>query len=657
MKIQQILFDIESGEIALPTFQRGYVWNRDQVRALFASLYARHPVGTLLIWKTASDAAETRGDAPTPVGTVRLLLDGQQRMTSVFGVAYGTPPLFFDATGKANAFENLYFNCNTQTFQFFQPNLMKDDPLWVDVTRLLRGGNDAAESLMAEMIDAEINAGDAVRYGQRLNHLLGILDIDIHVDEISGHEKTMEVVVDIFNRVNSGGTKLSRADLALAKICAMWPEAREAMNGHLREWQRWSYDFDLTWLLRTVNVVATGEAQFEHLHNVSKEEFVEALGRTKKFTDSALTLIAARLGLDQSRVLRAAYAVPLVVRYLDRRADHLSAAERDSLMYWFAQAAIWGRYAGPSETTLNEDLETLDAALDEGRSPTADLIASLRLARGDLQLRAEHYGGATKRARFYSVLYMLTRMSDARDWGSGLRIADHKLGPMDNDELHHIFPKAQLRKAGYRTDQINALANFCFLTAQTNRKIGSRRPEEYFPEIQRAHPGALESQWIPMDEDLWRIENYEAFLAARRSLLAASTNALLDRLADGDASWSVPQQITARAGSDPVDSGSPEEEEEDEVVLRDLNSWTTALGLQAGQIGYDLGDVASDDQAIVLDLAWPDGVQEGQSAPVAVLLDGPTESVIVANRVGFRCFTDVGAFKRYVEEEILEPEF
>jgi uncharacterized protein with ParB-like and HNH nuclease domain len=93
MKISTILDHIDSGHMALPEFQRGYVWNRDQVRGLFDSLYRRHPVGGLLVWATESKGAVHRGKGPLAAGVVKLLLDGQQRMTSLYGGGPGTGPL------------------------------------------------------------------------------------------------------------------------------------------------------------------------------------------------------------------------------------------------------------------------------------------------------------------------------------------------------------------------------------------------------------------------------------------------------------------------------------------------------------------------------------------------------------------------------------
>ena len=104
----------------------------------------------------------------------------------------------------------------------------------------------------------------------RLSQLLGITDIDLHVEEVAGADKSLDVVVDIFNRVNSGGTNLSKGDLAFAKICAEWPEGRDAMKAKLKEWANSEYHFNLDWPLRSVNTVLTGEAKFQFLHEIER---------------------------------------------------------------------------------------------------------------------------------------------------------------------------------------------------------------------------------------------------------------------------------------------------------------------------------------------------------------------------------------------------
>src|SRR3954462_3930528 len=119
MKISAVLDHIDNGHMALPEFQRGYVWNRDQVRGLFDSLYRRHPVGGLLVWATESKTAAHRGLGLLAPGIVTLLLDCEQRMPSLSGVVRGKPPRFFD--GNSQAFSGLRFHLDAESFAFYQP--------------------------------------------------------------------------------------------------------------------------------------------------------------------------------------------------------------------------------------------------------------------------------------------------------------------------------------------------------------------------------------------------------------------------------------------------------------------------------------------------------------------------------------------------------
>ena len=140
-KLSTILDQIDAGSMLLPEFQRGYVWNRDQVRGLMKSMYHGFPVGALLVWETEGSGQAVRGGTTT-AGPKQLLLDGQQRVTTIYGVVRGRPPSFFD--GDPDAFAGLRFHVESETFQFHAPVKMKGDPRWVDVTALFVDGPGAA---------------------------------------------------------------------------------------------------------------------------------------------------------------------------------------------------------------------------------------------------------------------------------------------------------------------------------------------------------------------------------------------------------------------------------------------------------------------------------------------------------------------------------
>jgi hypothetical protein len=644
MKISTILDHIDSGHMALPEFQRGYVWNREQVRGLFSSLYRKHPVGGLLVWATEASNAKHRGEGELATGVVKLLLDGQQRMTSVYGVARGKPPAFFD--GNEQAFTGLMFHIADEVFEFYSPLKMKDDPLWIDVSKLLKEGG-FGFSAAIKQLEGNPNFSDFVT---RLSTLQSVLEIDLHVEEITGADKSLDVVVDIFNKVNSGGTKLSKGDLALAKICADWPEARNEMKERLKSWRHAGYDFNLDWLLRSVNTVLTGEAKFHFLHETSASDIQDGLKRATKQIDTVLNYIAGCLGLDHARVLFGRFAIPVMVRYLDQKGSALSEIERDKLLFWFAQAGMWGRYSGSTETYIDKDLEALEGdagGLDE-------LLRQLRLWHGGMRVEPAHFNAWSLGARFYPILYMLTRMGNARDWGSGLPLKASLLGKMSRLEVHHIFPKAKLYKHDFDRTHVNALGNFCFLTKDTNLQILDRLPEVYFPEVEAKHPGSLASQWIPMDENLWKISCYEDFLAARKELLAEEANKRFAELLHGDEKWLAEISKPNVAPASATVGGITSEAEEAELVA--INAWSLGLGLAEGVIAFDYADPETGEQIAIFDLAWPTGLQSELSEPIALLLNEGEAVVKVASAAGFRCFTSRQQFEDFVRKEVLVDE-
>ena len=199
------------------------------------------------------------------------------------------------------------------------------------------------------------------------------------------------------------------------------------------------------------------------------------------------------------------------------------------------------------------------------------------------------------------------------------------------------------------------MANFCFLTKDTNLSISNRLPEEYFPEIEAKHPGALASQWIPMDPARWKIDNYRDFLEARKALLAEETNRRLAELLHGDDRWSRQPAATDRKTALPPPAKVPGgiSSEEEGRVLKDLNDWVERQGLPPGELAYDFADEETGEQKAVFDLAWPSGLQPERSDPVAVLLDEGAEVIALASGAGYRCFTTPADFRRYVGAELL----
>lgn len=640
MQLKAILNLIDNGSMALPQFQRGYVWKRRQVRNLMISLYNDYPIGSMLVWKTQAEQIVVKGDKDLPLGTHDLLLDGQQRLTSLYGIVRGKKPAFSNADDSA--FLNLYFNVESEEFEFYGPTKMASNSLWISVTDIMQ--KDLAQVILPFMADPKLAV-----YIDRITRISSILNRNFHVETMTDQNKPMDVIVDIFNQVNSGGTKLSKGDLALAKICADWPQAREEMQDRLDKLANKSYYFDLDWLLRCINALVTGHADFSELERqkVTIEQVKDGLARSEKHIDNALNLLASRLGLDYDYVLGSPNSLIALVRYFDKYGKFHDQGTLDHLCYWYIHAMLWQRYSGPTETRIRQDI----VALDHSENPIGRLIERLRENRWPLHVGAQDMTAANRGGRFYSLLYLLTRVYGARDFCKGIELKKFLLGQGNQLELHHIFPKAQLRKhGGFGRGEVNAIANFAFLTKDCNLKISSTAPEEYFPCYEDKHPGVLESQWIPMEERLWKVENYREFLYKRRILLAEAANEFLDQLYKG----SILKTVAATAGRDPADSPRPISiaSVEEEMSLIEIMNWMDKRDLPRGEIGYELA-LPDDEGLIVLDLAWPNGIQEGLSRKTALLIDEPPETLSQVNHADYEYFTDVEELKRHVQREIL----
>ncbi len=165
-----------------------------------------------------------------------------------------------------------------------------------------------------------------------------------------------------------------------------------------------------------------------------------------------------------------------------------------------------------------------------------------------------------------------------------------------------------------------------------------------------------------MDRTLWTVARYADFLEARKALLAQAANALLTSLSHETgpqtAPLSEPEITAAPPAVEVVPSAIPggvDDEAEEKLILQ-CRAWVAAQGLPEGEYEYELVSSETGEPVAILDLAWPDGLQQGLSEPVALLIDEGRQTFEAVNRAGYRYFTSVASFKGYVEREILALE-
>jgi hypothetical protein len=524
--ISDLIKEIKQGDLILPEFQRGYIWDRNQVRSYLNSLYRGYPTGSFLIWKTPAPP-KVRGDASTEdAKSYRLILDGQQRLTSIFALVEGGPPPFYEGE---KLFFNLHFNVLKEEFAYYKKTMMHKNPEWIPVTSFFQQG---LAAFLQEVAALEPEVRDF--YFANMAKLARLDQIKTYLyyqKELT--ELDMDRVVEVFNLVNSSGTRLSKSDLALAHICSLWPEAREQFREAQRIHRGENFDFDLSFYTRCTAVVATGSALYEPLYRAPIDKVIDAWPKVTRALDYVPNVLRGDAYIDAASTFPSTTVViPLVSHLALAGRQHFDTeAEKRAFLHWMYAAMMWGRYSGSTETKLQADIEALKAS-----DPPARLRENLIADRGRIKVEPKDLEGAGVASPFFPMTYVVARSRGAVDWFNGVALYQKAIGRSFGLEIHHIFPQAVLYKSGYDSANlshkrtVNEIANLAYLTNQANLGIAAKRPEIYLPKVLAKHPDALKQQAVPQNAALWDVSHFQEFLAERRSLLAEAINTFMGSL-------------------------------------------------------------------------------------------------------------------------------
>jgi hypothetical protein len=253
-----------------------------------------------------------------------------------------------------------------------------------------------------------------------------------------------------------------------------------------------------------------------------------------------------------------------------------------------------------------------------------------------LAIRPRDLEGAGKGARYYPLMYLVSRVNGARDFGSG--------SPLDDAsglQVQPLFGKALLSRSGYRPPEINAIANFVLVTPESAAEVARRRPEEYLGRAEAAYPGILASHCLPTDPALWTVGRYREFLAARRELMARAANSFLEGLRNGDRvdAPRLPRVVLKAGNDDEIDIRA----EEVGALVEEL----IGLGLAAPERDAEIPDPETGRALSVAEAVWPDGLQAGQGAPVVLELDPDEADLPRMAELGYEVFTSLEALRGY----------
>ncbi len=556
------------GELRLPEIQRHYVWRATQVRNLLDSLYRGYPSGSILMWET-DEPVPTRDFAITQDNTAfagrKLLLDGQQRLTSLTAVLNGDPinvrgrkrpidilfnlehpdklaetsieieseedtPLLNDDERPDEADEvddpgrSLADDLSKLTFVVASNQLLAQ-PNWVSVSAVFKNDSDSAILRKAGITSFDDPRYD--RYSERLKRLR-LIKSYTYVVHVLERGMSYEEVTEIFVRVNSAGAKLKSSDLALAQMSSRWPNLLKELEAFQDECEKSNFTIDVGQLVRGIVVFATHQCLFRAVGTAKIEDLRAGWQEAKEGLRFAVNFLRSNAGIEDESLLSSPMFIHVLAAISRVKQNKLSDAEQKSLLHWLLVANARGRYSrGSTETLLNEDLNIIFRSGD-----IAALIEPVKRQFGRLTIEPGDLASRGANSPLFSLSYLALKEAGAKDWFSGLGLSLTHQGRLHFIQWHHIFPKALLKEKGFETGEINEIANMAFITGQTNRKLGRKEPADYVPLIVKEQgEGALISQEVATDPTLHKVENYRAFLAKRRKALAKRMNEFIARKA------------------------------------------------------------------------------------------------------------------------------
>lgn len=561
ISVRELVDKTQRGELLLPEMQRKYVWPATRVRDLLDSLYRGYPSGTILVWETDEEVkTKELASKPTfsPTTSNRLLLlDGQQRITSLSAVLTGQPitvrrrkrpiDIMFNLdhpdgppievmevdendyltdgdevndteSSQADISEELKKRTFVVGYRALQNN-----PSWVSVSDIfMKSDRDLLKPMSVNSDDTRWD-----KYAERLNKVRNIAKY-MYVMQILERNMSYEEVTEIFVRVNSLGIKLRGSDLAIAQISSKWKGFMNLLEDFASEFGE-DGEYVEDWIaVRALTVFATKQSKFNSIGRLKLEHLQEAWRQAKTGIRYAANFVKNNAGMERLDNLSASMLlIPLAV-FAHMKDYHLTADEEELLLRWLYLAHMRGHYGmGSSESILNADLSSLFKNCD-----LRELLNILETHVKKFEVTPEDLINKNINSPFYSMLYTVFRSQGAKDWFTGLTLSTSHLGENHKIQAHHIFPKTLLAPAGYEQKEINDMANLAFLGGGTNRRISNKPPNIYFEKevIEKRGIEALTSQLVPEDKALWEIENYRQFLSYRRGEIAKAINEFIDNL-------------------------------------------------------------------------------------------------------------------------------
>ncbi|MDC3227013.1 DUF3578 domain-containing protein [Acidimicrobiaceae bacterium] len=545
---------IKSGEIQIPEMQREYVWDTTKVRDLFDSLYRGYPIGYVLLWdvKEKSDQNRSIGTNLKSFEVSQYVIDGQQRLTSLYAVTTGEPVINSDFKEIKITID---FNPFTETFETSTPATEQDSEYFHDITGLFN------ISQQFQLINAfkenfelrngrKLSSEENLQIDQTLSRVAGIMNVELQLLTLSD-DMDIATASDVFVRINSKQADLSQADFILTLLSVRWAEGKREIQKFAKETKLQPeninditaynrlIDIDSSMMIYPISMLAFNRSVLRGVYplladdedetnlNLWKIAHEKALNRSNWQSYINLVMSSGFIHdrmITQPNAFMFIYGIYLIGIDLsiDRRI-----LER-TISSFFFMSTLSRRYTSSSETRAQQDIQAIKDNIEKGISfqNTLEEFMQSSLTKDffEIQLDSELNVSGAWGYSSWSCYVASQVVLNAPVLYTNMKISDlldrERSGSRQLLELHHLFPKNYLTKElklkGIR--ETNNRTNFQLITYKDNNEISDTAPNIYHKKYIKNVTNENVREMLRLNAlwEGWDEEDYFDFLTKRR---------------------------------------------------------------------------------------------------------------------------------------------
>lgn len=528
-KYEALFVEIDSGQIKLPMFQREFVWSKEQSAKLIDSILKGFPIGTFIFWKTKVELRSYKDIGnhrlpETPKGDyVQYILDGQQRVTSLYAIRKG---IRLSKDGQVVDYKDIFIDLDHDpaTDEQIVVTEKAEEKRYVSVHRVLTSPlMDLLEEYPKDLLkQIEAYKGKLVNYD---------------FSTITIKDYPIEVACEIFSRINTGGKPLTVFEIMVAKtydealgfdLAEQYEILRDGSDDEKECLAAAKFEtIPATIVMQCVAALTLRAVRSRDILKIPRQVFITNWDAMKQSLFMAIDFIRSELRVPVSQLLPyPALLVPLTYFFHtngNKKPSHLQVRRLEQFFYW---VGLTERYSASTESKLGEDFNRIDAIV-KGHAP-AYPSSELSVEAGRIAETWFSAGNAYSKAILCLLAYQQPKSFDT----NGIVILDNSnLKIASSRNYHHFFPKKYLEEK-LKGSEANLIANVTLIDGYSNKhRIGKKSPRDYIKRFSRDNLkiGQTLRTHLIEDQDAFGVStnDYALFIEARSRVIARELNGKL----------------------------------------------------------------------------------------------------------------------------------